>query len=55
MTNEEIVSVLDNAKNLIDSVYYYYEGKNEPHVLNNLSVIDTLLIELIETHGVNHE
>ena len=51
MTNEDIINALDDAKNLLDSVYYHYESGSDPWITNKLSVIDTLIIELLETIG----
>lgn len=49
MTNEDIINALDDAKNLLDSVYYHYEANGgEPWVKNNLTTIDLLIIELLE-------
>lgn len=49
MNNEEIINALDDAKNLLDSVYYHYESNGgEPWMKNNLTTIDLLIIELLE-------
>ena len=52
MTKEEIINALDDAKNLLDSVYYHYEQDNsKPWIRNNLTTIDLLIIELLTEIG----
>ena len=52
MEKDEIISVLDDAKNLLDRVYYHYEATGgTPWIKNNLTTIDLLLIEIIEELG----
>ena len=49
MERDEIISILDDAKNLLDGVYYHYEKVDgQPWVKNKLTLIDQLLIELIK-------
>ena len=46
MTTEEAISVLDDAKNLLDSVYCNY-GDAHPYTNNRLITIDLIIKELI--------
>ena len=49
MEHSEIILMLDDAKNLLDTVYYHYERTGgKPWVKNKLTLIDSLLIELIK-------
>jgi len=49
MNDQEIKNKLEQAKELLDSVYYHYEASGEhPWRKNALTTIDLLLIELIE-------
>lgn len=49
MNAEEIQKAIEDAKNLLDSVYYHYETTGgAPWIKNNLTTIDLLLIELLE-------
>lgn len=49
MNDKEIKATIEQAKELLDKVYYHYEGSNDkPWRKNALTTIDLLLIELIE-------
>ena len=48
MNNEEIRNALEDAKNLLDGVYYHLEATGEkPWRKNALTTIDLILIELM--------
>ena len=48
MNNEEIRNALDDAKNLLDSVYCHYEKNGESWILNHLTTIDLLIKEVMK-------
>lgn len=49
MNDQEIKAILEQAKELLDQVYYHYEASGDkPWRKNSLTTIDLLLIELIE-------
>jgi hypothetical protein len=56
MNKEDIINALDDAKNLLDGVYYHYESDGtKPWIRNNLTTIDLLIIELLTEIGGDHE
>ena len=49
MERDEMISRLDDAKNLLDAIYYHFEQTGEkPWARNSLTTIDLLIIELIK-------
>ena len=49
MNDQDIKAKLEQAKELLDQVYYHYEASGDhPWRKNALTTIDLLLIELIE-------
>ena len=52
MNQEDIQNALDDAKNLLDGIYYHLEATGEkPWSRNALTTIDLILIELMKEIG----
>ena len=48
MNHEDIQNALDDAKNLLDSVYCHYEKSGESWILNHLTTIDLLIKDIMK-------